>query len=338
MERLRSLVAMPPGIARTMRLAVSLGVLVIVALTVGSEEMLTRLMRADPLWLLAAFLALNVQTLLCAARWRLTAARIGQRIGLLTSVVEYYMAQLINQVVPGGVVGDVGRAARTRHTVGLFLAGQAVALERLSGQLALGVVGLVAITVTAIFPGGLRWPPVVGLCILAVLLALFLLRTLTQNRFLRQRVPRSIANVARVAWQALAAPDVRYWQIVLSFGTAACNIIAFAFCAWATGTDLSIGAAAALVPLILIAMLIPVGVAGWGFREGAAAALFPLVSASAGAGVAASVSFGAMLLAASLPGLLPLVVGGGSRPPAAPKRRARNAQLVVDGPPTSRLR
>jgi uncharacterized membrane protein YbhN (UPF0104 family) len=107
----------------------------------------------------------------------------------------------------------------------------------------------------------------------------------------------------------LAAPDVRSRQIALSFGTAACNIAAFAFCAWATGTNLSLGAAAALVPLILIAMLIPVGIAGWGFREGAAAALFPMIGATAGAGVAASVAFGAMLLAASMPGLLPILVG-----------------------------
>ena len=338
MERLRSFLTMPPGVARTVRLVVSLAVLVTVALTVGSEDMVERLMRADPVWLGAAFLALNVQTLLCAVRWRLTAARVGQRIGLFKAVVEYYVAQLVNQVVPGGVVGDVGRAARTRHTVGLFLAGQAVALERLSGQLALGVVGLIAIIVTAVFPGGLRWPPVMGLCILAVILVILLLRALSQNRFLRQRVPRSIANMARVAWQALAAPDVRHRQILLSVGTAGCNILAFAFCAWATGTNLSLGAAAALVPLILIAMLIPVGVAGWGFREGAAAALFPLVGASAGAGVAASVAFGAMLLAASLPGVLPLVIGGSRVPAEGARQRPTDPRIAVDAPPTGRLR
>jgi Lysylphosphatidylglycerol synthase TM region len=122
-------------------------------------------------------------------------------------------------------------------------------------------------------------------------------------------MPRFISKVGRLAWRALAAPDVRSRQIALSFGTSACNIAAFAFCAWATGTHISLGAATALVPLILIAMLIPVGIAGWGFRESAAAALFPMIGATAGAGVAASVAFGGMLLAASVPGLLPIVVG-----------------------------
>ena len=299
MKRLRSVLAMPRFLARAVRVAVSLAVLITVALMVGSEEMLSRLVQADPAVLAAAFLALNVQTLLCAVRWRLTAAQVGQRIGIYDAVTEYYLAQLINQVVPGVVVGDVGRAARTRHIGGLILAGQAVALERLSGQLALGAIGLMAITVTAVVPGGLRWPPAVGLCVLAVFLVLLLLRVLSRSRFLRQQMPRFIANAVRLAWKALAGPNVRHRQIALSFGTAVCNIGAFAFCAWATGTNLSLSAAAALVPLILIAMLIPVGIAGWGFREGAAAALLPLVGASAGAGAAASVAFGAMLLASA---------------------------------------
>lgn len=319
MRRSRTFLAMPRFLVRAGRVAISVAALTTVALMVGSEEMLSRLVQANPALLAAAFLALNVQTLLCAVRWRLTAARVGQRIGIYDAVIEYYLAQFINQVVPGGVVGDVGRAARARHLGGLIISGQAVALERLSGQMALGTIGLVAITATAVVPGGLRWPPVVWLCLLAVFLVLLLLPVLSRSRFLRQRMPRSIANVARLAWQALAARDVRHRQIALSLATAVCNILAFAFCAWATGTDLSLGAAAALVPLILIAMLIPVGIAGWGFREGAAAALLPLSGATTGAGAAASVAFGAMLLASSLPGLVPLVLGDS---------RSRRAELA----------
>jgi hypothetical protein len=66
---------------------------------------------------------------------------------------------------------------------------------------------------------------------------------------------------------------------------------------------LSAEAIMVLVPLILSAMLIPATIGGWGFREGAAAALFPLAGASASAGFATSVAFGLVILAASLPGL-----------------------------------
>jgi len=59
-----------------------------------------------------------------------------------------------------------------------------------------------------------------------------------------------------------------------------------------------------LVPLTLVAMLLPISVGGWGLREGAAAVLWPIAGFSAEAGVAASIAFGLAALAAALPGLL----------------------------------
>jgi uncharacterized membrane protein YbhN (UPF0104 family) len=84
----------------------------------------------------------------------------------------------------------------------------------------------------------------------------------------------------------------------------ACNLAAFAFCARATGTSLGPLATVAIVPLILTAMLLPLSVGGWGWREGAAAALFPVAGFGAGAGLAASVAFGIVILIAAAPGAL----------------------------------
>lgn len=95
-------------------------------------------------------------------------------------------------------------------------------------------------------------------------------------------------------------------QIVLSAGTTLCNLAAFAFCARAVGVVLPPVVILALVPLILFTMLIPLTISGWGVREGAAAALFPLAGATASEGFAASVAFGLVLLVAVLPGLLTL--------------------------------
>jgi hypothetical protein len=51
-------------------------------------------------------------------------------------------------------------------------------------------------------------------------------------------------------------------------------------------------------------MLIPLSISGWGFREGAAAALLPLAGATASGGLASSVAFGLTFIAAVLPGLV----------------------------------
>jgi len=52
---------------------------------------------------------------------------------------------------------------------------------------------------------------------------------------------------------------------------------------------------------------IPFSVAGWGYREGAAAVVFPLIGHSAALGVSASVVFGVVVLIANLPGTLVLL-------------------------------
>jgi hypothetical protein len=64
----------------------------------------------------------------------------------------------------------------------------------------------------------------------------------------------------------------------------------------------------ALCPLLLLAMVMPVTVSGWGVREGVAAILWPLVGLPAEQGVALSVGYGAAVFLVSLPGALALLV------------------------------
>ena len=90
----------------------------------------------------------------------------------------------------------------------------------------------------------------------------------------------------------------------MSLGTALLNVAGFACCAAAVGLALPPATALALVPLILLTMLIPITISGWGLREGAAAALLPLAGATAAEGLAASVAFGLAVLVAALPGIV----------------------------------
>ncbi len=60
----------------------------------------------------------------------------------------------------------------------------------------------------------------------------------------------------------------------------------------------------ALVPPVLVAMLVPLSVAGWGIREGTAALVWGLVGLPPAQGVAVSMAYGLLVLLASLPGLL----------------------------------
>jgi hypothetical protein len=71
-----------------------------------------------------------------------------------------------------------------------------------------------------------------------------------------------------------------------------------------------------LVPLllvVLVAMALPVSLAGWGPREGAAAWCFAAAGLGAGAGVATAVAYGVIVVVAALPGAIVLLATA-SRP------------------------
>jgi uncharacterized membrane protein YbhN (UPF0104 family) len=270
---------------------------------------LERLRAADPAWLAAAFVALTLQTLLCALRWRLTAAQLGQEIGLGRAVREYYLAQLVNFTLPGGVLGDAGRVVRSGDRAGYLRAGQAVVLERLAGQTALVAVLVVGLVLSALLAGGSVASAgqaarqaagvLAGLAAGVAGVAVLLLVAKRRSRWLAT----ATSGIGVAAKRALCAPGVWQRQVALSLVAVACILTAFACCARATGGGLPFWAVVTLVPLTLLAMLVPVGIGGWGIREFGAAALWPLAGASAADGVAASVAFGLLALLASLPGL-----------------------------------
>ncbi|TFL18374.1 lysylphosphatidylglycerol synthase transmembrane domain-containing protein [Jannaschia formosa] len=254
-----------------------------------AAEIGTRLAAADPVWIAAAVLLLLGQTVLMALRWRLVARCLGIGMPLGWALREYLASQALNATLPGGVLGDAARAVRTRAgPAGLKGAAQAVVVERAAGQVGLAAVlaiGLAVATASGALPGMWLAALAAGLVTLAVAAVL----------------AASSTRLAALGRRCLPTRRVAAVQAGLSLGAAVLNVAAFAACAKATGTDLPAGSVLVLVPLILTAMLIPLTVGGWGWREGAAAALFPLAGAAPEAGVAAGIAFGATILLATLP-------------------------------------
>jgi len=306
----------PPAVLRLVQISMTIGIFVVLWHVADGETAVGRLANATPGWLVAAFAALTLQTVLSALRWRLTAGQFGIVLNRRTAVREYYLSQIVNQTLPGGFLGDAGRAVRARAQAGLMASGQAVVFERLAGQIAIFVLLTLAFVATLVMPGGLDWPrwllPGVTLLVLGGLSlppGLWLVA-----RVLPGRAGRGLKQLGQGFMLSVAAPAVRWRQLGLSLATALCNVAAFSFCAAAIGAELPLVASLALVPLILFAMIIPISVSGWGLREGAAAALFPITGAAASEGLAASIAFGLVFLVAVLPGAVFLTLASPVRP------------------------
>lgn len=287
------------------QVAVAVGLLTLVWRLVDGGEALQLLTQANIAWLLAAIGVLSLQIVLSALRWQITAGQLGITFNRGSAIREYYLSQIINQSLPGGVLGDAGRAVRARSQAGLLASGQAVVLERLAGQVGLLIVLTGAFIVTVTVPGGVVWPgwlaTLVAILIAVALTVPFVL--IGVARLLPPRARQFITGLLTSARHAVGGKEVRWAQLVLSLATALANIAGVVFCARALGVDLSFGVAMAIVPLMLFTMLVPITVSGWGLREAAAAALFPLAGLSAAEGLATSVAFGVVLIVIALPGL-----------------------------------
>ena len=289
-------------VVRLLQAAVTVALIALVWQFADGADAASVLLAANPWWIIAALLALTVHTVLAAERWRLTAGALGLPLSRGRALREYYLAQLVNSTVPGGVVGDAGRAVRSRDHAGLTVAAQAVIVERFAGQVVLLATMVVGVTVTAV-PGGLAWPAwMLGLAATITGLSLVGLGLVLASTRLPGRLGQRLTDLARTAATALISRRMIVPQLALSTGTTAAILAAFGFSALAVGLSLPIAAIVALVPLVLLTMLIPVTISGWGLREGAAVALLPLAGATASESLAASVTFGLVGLAAVLPG------------------------------------
>ena len=292
-------------VIHALQLTLAVALLVVVWRLADGGQALRLLSEANLVWLLAAALVLTLQIVLSARRWQLTASQLGITLSAGTVVREYYLSQLVNQVLPGGVLGDAGRAVRARRQAGLVTSSYTVILERLAGQAGLLVLLAATFVITSVAPGGFDWPSwlAVPVAVLLIVVGAVPPAVILAAGRLPRRVGRMATELAENVRRALLAPSVRWHQLALSLATAAANVTGFALCALSIGAPLSITAATAIIPLILFTMLLPVTVSGWGLREGAAAALFPLAGLTAAEGLAASVAFGVVLLVIALPGI-----------------------------------
>ncbi len=258
----------------------------------------------DLRWLALAFIVVQVQVLLSAIRWWITANRLGQSLGLQRAISEYYLATLANLSLPGGVGGDAARVYRNRVGGSWRSSMMSVTIERMSGQLVLFVVTLV---------GWLLWPlvfeqavpkhlpQVLGifllLCVmLAAIVALFGRLSLSVRRFILELSP-ALKRVWLVDSQWLL-------QSALSVAIVASYVGVFAICALSIAEPLPLAALFTVVPVVLLSMVIPLSVGGWGIRELAAASLWPVVGLTAEAGIASSIVYGLVSMVSVIPGAL----------------------------------
>jgi glycosyltransferase 2 family protein len=269
--------------------------------------------------LVAAVGLMVLTTVCCAWRWKTVAKGLGVDLSLPTAVAAYYRSVFLNLTLPGGIVGDVHRGIRHGRDVRDVSRGlRAVWWERTAGQ-------VVQLALTAVLllilpsPVHSSMPLVVGAVAVVLGGVVLAARARPGGQSAWARLRRAAAHDLREALLARRA-----W---LGIGLASAVVVAghtatFIIAARTAGTTAPLTTMIPIALLVMMAMVLP-SVAGWGPREGITAWAFGAAGLGAHRGVSAAVVYGVMVLVASLPGAVVLLVAWfrGTRSPVRRLRR-----------------
>lgn len=282
-------------VTSVVRAASAAAVLAAIVWRVGAGPFVDGLRAIDVTIVASAVLIGAITTVACAWRWQTIAGVLGAPISFRAAIAACYRSVFLNTMLPLGVVGDVHRAVRHGRGSGEMARGaRSVAWERGVGQ---AVQVVLTVVVLLLLPSPVRgWIPVVAAVIVACGVGAVVVA--------RSRSTRPIRGTETLRRDVRAVLAGRTWPVVVAASAVVVVAQGFAvvLAARAAGSQT---AALTLVPialLVLMAMAVPMSLAGWGPREGAAAWAFGAAGLGAATGVTAAVVYGVMSLLAALPG------------------------------------
>ena len=281
-------------------------VLAVVIWRVGTGPFVDGLKAVNARALVAAAAIVLVTTVCSAWRWTIVAEGLGIRLSLPVAIAAYYRALFLNLTLPSGIAGDVYRGVshgREVHDVSRAL--RAVVWERAAGQV---VQAVLTIAVLVALPSPVRSSmPFVMAAVVAIGLALALVARVrgggASSRWTRLRT--AVATDLR---DGVLRPSALPAIVVTSAVVVAGHTVTFLIAARTAGASASIPRLLPLAVLALLAMVLP-SIGGWGPREGLTAWAFAAAGLGAALGAAAAVAYGVLVLAATLPGAIVLLVG-----------------------------
>lgn len=303
------------------RVASSVGLLGVLWWTVPDLDpsaLVPRWNAASLLWLAGALIATLSSFVLAAVRWREVLRAIGcdQPLSRLLGLV--LAGQFVSNALPSTVGGDVLRVRRLARDIGSSLDAMAsVVLERLVGWLVLPALTFLGLGLN----GGLRRlgsPAAIALGVAVVTIAgLGAFLGILADR----RTARRLAG--RTGWRRVASAVAEVLGGLRDHPTAGPNVVAIGavysitlvLAAWMAARVIGIDqvgptAVLAFYPAVLVLQALPIGIAGFGIREGALVLFLTPLGVPAEQAMALGVLLYLLTAVASLLGAPAFAMGG----------------------------
>ena len=258
----------------TLRIFATVALMVFVLQQVEWESLVRRLKSIEWQWYAAAQAVAIVIQVVAGIRWSSLARPIGFVHSTSFFIWRFFEGVFFNLCLPSSIGGDVVKAYRLSSTNrGRLLAGCTILADRLAGVSALGV-----LAGSAILSIKLNLSPAstiaVGTVLFASVLLGFRLTIGNLDRFLdllpathkiRQFLSQLLPYQIRPSLMGRAVA----WSLIVQVGAS----VSVALMARGIGVNLGLGIWFSVVPLIALAIVLPISINGVGIREGGMALL-----------------------------------------------------------------
>jgi glycosyltransferase 2 family protein len=295
-------------LALLLRVAVSAGLIALLAWRLGVENVSQRFGSLDASWTALAFLTVFAAIALSAWKWGLILRARGYLLGYPRLIRHYFVGLVFNNVLPTTVGGDAVRAwETTKDTSEYPEAIGSVVTERLIAGVALGVTALLGLPFVA-SDSRIAWFAVLFLVIDIALVALFLVPKVAEGA-VGVLVPRRMAGFHAAVRDTVAVVRASLRNRALFLGVALASVLFQVLVAivnacvfHALGVPVPLAYCVIFTPMIFTVTMLPISVSGLGVREVAYAYFFSQVGVGGADAVAASLAFFLIVGLASLPG------------------------------------
>ena len=241
-----------------------------------------------------------IQHFLSAYRWMYISKITNLNISFKNSIQFYYISTFMNNILPGGIMGDMFRIYHTtENKIEILKMGksvQAVIFERLSGQIML--LAFFIVSLTLYFLVNHKYEAFFYL-FFPSLLIFFIFKLFLNKKIKKMLSGKKISNNLYVVFSG----EVFWRHLILSFFVVCSYVLIYVISAISLGLDIDYLAFMVFSPIILFSMTLPISIGGWGIRELTALLLSLLLGLSASASISVSIIYGILNLICSLPGL-----------------------------------
>lgn len=259
---------LPHWFAPLARVVATLALLAFVLSGIEWRKLLAVLGNCDWRWWAAGMAVALATQVIAAVRWAALARPVGFPHAVGFFVWRFFEGQFFNLCLPSSIGGDVVKAYRLADsTAGRLLAGCTILADRLTGLTALAVLAGTALLARRHGFNALA-AVAVGTGLMTTAAALFWIVVGSLNRLLdaipeqhpaRHFISRLLPYQERPALMTHALG----WSLLVQMGGA----VAVALMARALGVKLPLSVWFAVVPLVALAMVVPISIAGVGIRE-----------------------------------------------------------------------